>query len=139
MATRRRKSWLCTRKRDGVKCMTRNEALKQKCVTCGAARPKRSTPKHMTALKVHDYEFFVELNGGEHCGICGRGPSPTRRLDRDHAHTIRGLGEPRGLLCPTHNRWLPSWMTLELARAMVAYLERHEVRMGRMEGEEAAR
>jgi hypothetical protein len=81
----------------------------------------------MAALN-ETYEHYIHINGGEHCGICGRGPTPGRRLDRDHEHTTGGLGVPRGLLCSLHNRWLPHWMTLELARGIVAYLERHENR-----------
>jgi len=50
------------------------------------------------------YEQWVK-RFGESCGICGRGPSPTRRLDRDHDHRT---GEMRGLLCHLCNRNLPN-------------------------------
>lgn len=75
----------------------------------------------MSALEM-SYEQFVELNGGETCGICGRGPSTRRKLDRDHAHTVPPVA--RGLLCNRCNRALPSWVTVEWLRAAAAYLER---------------
>lgn len=126
----------------GVKCNTLNPALKRKCTKCGKDRPTKSPPKHMAALN-ESYEHYIEINMeahgvGEVCAICHRSPR-TRKLDRDHAHTVTGLGEPRGLLCPMHNKFLPHWMTLGLARDLVAYLERHEARMAAlMEEEEAA-
>jgi hypothetical protein len=49
----------------------------------------------MAALDI-PYETYVRINGGEHCAICLRRPSPGRRLDRDHDHRT---GQPRGLLC----------------------------------------
>lgn len=75
------------------------------------------------------YEYFVELNGGEHCGICGALPSPHRRLDRDHVHT--GDGIPRGVLCRACNRVLNQHrygvaITAEWLRAAATYLERTE-------------
>jgi hypothetical protein len=124
---RRARGWTCTRKTAGQKCLTLNGPGTRKCSKCGKPRPKRSPPKHMAALN-ESYESYVELNGGEFCGICGRPPSPGRKLDRDHDHSTP-LGTPRGLLCSLHNRWLPRWMTLELARAIVEYLERYERRM----------
>lgn len=78
----------------------------------------------MAALDL-TYEQYVEINGGEHCGICGRQrgelPNPGRRLDRDHNHRS---GKPRGLLCREDNRKLKHWMTLDWLLAAVAYLER---------------
>ena len=74
----------------------------------------------MKALLV-SYEEFIVLNRGELCGICGRPPGPTRRLDRDHDHKA---GKPRGLLCARCNRALPSWMTPMWLTAAAAYLER---------------
>ena len=60
---------------------------------------------------------------GERCGICGKGPSATRRLDRDHDHKT---GQPRGLLDHRCNRALPSWATPEWLEAAAAYLRRAE-------------
>lgn len=77
----------------------------------------------MSALDL-DYAAYVELNGGEHCGICGRKPS-TRRLDRDHDHKA---ATPRGLLCARDNRALPSWVTVEWLLAAAEYLRRAERR-----------
>jgi hypothetical protein len=71
------------------------------------------------------YEDYVVLNGGEFCGVCGRKPSSTRRLDRDHDH-IREV--PRGLACARCNRQLPSWITVEWLEAAIAYLKRAEER-----------
>jgi len=78
----------------------------------------------MAALET-SYEDFIVLNGGEHCGICGRGPSARRRLDRDHDHTT---GEPRGLLCARCNRALPSWITWKWLGQAADYLAKHKAR-----------
>jgi hypothetical protein len=60
------------------------------------------------------YDEMLEDQGGG-CALCGRPPSPTRRLDLDHDHRRMVI---RGLLCWRCNRALPSWMTAEwLARA----------------------
>ena len=75
----------------------------------------------MAALE-QDYAAFILLNGGEHCGVCGRRPSASRKLDRDHAHTVPPVA--RGLLCNRCNRALPSWVTVEWLRAAIRYLER---------------
>lgn len=79
-------TWKC-------RCGERSPARKKKCVSCGKVRPRKKTTR---SLPTDSYEFYIELNGGEHCGICGKGPSPTRRLDRDHDHRT---GKARGLLC----------------------------------------
>jgi hypothetical protein len=75
----------------------------------------------MAALAL-SYEDYVALNGGEHCGICGKPRSPTRRHHRDHEH--KGNGTPRGILCWRCNNALPDWVTVEWLRAAVAYVER---------------
>lgn len=67
------------------------------------------------------YEAFVEKYG-ERCGICGRGPSEKRRLDRDHDH--RGAGRDRGLLCWYCNRLLPNRVDADWLRRAADYLER---------------
>jgi hypothetical protein len=69
------------------------------------------------------YEEYVE-RFGERCGICGREPSATRRLDRDHWHTGERAGEPRGLLDHRCNRALPDWVDAAWLRAAADYLER---------------
>lgn len=79
----------------------------------------------MAALDL-PYEHYIEINGGEHCGICGAARSPDRRLQRDHDH--RGPGHPRGLLCFACNRWLRGFMTIDWMRRAIAYLERAEAR-----------
>lgn len=112
--------WTCQRQAFGVKCGELNDGRKRKCGMCGKPRPTRRKPSHMTALEL-PYEEFVLINGGDHCGICGRGPSEVRRLDRDHDHKT-GLG--RGLLCHRCNRALAGWMTVDWLRAAIAYLER---------------
>jgi hypothetical protein len=88
------------------------------CHRCLKRKPAKRKPRHMAALEI-TYEQYVELNGGEHCAICGRGPG-SRRLDRDHDHLT---GKPRGLLCHRDNRQLPSWVTPDWLRAAAAYLE----------------
>lgn len=80
----------------------------------------------MAALDIA-YEQYVEINGGERCGICGAAAKPNRRLNRDHEHA--GNGKPRGLLCPKCNRFLVQTryglvVTAEWLRAAAAYLER---------------
>lgn len=75
----------------------------------------------MSALDL-DYAGYLELSGGvERCGICGRKPTATRRLDRDHDHKT---GKPRGLLCNRCNRALPHHITPEWLEAAAAYLRR---------------
>lgn len=113
--------WTCQRVSGGVKCGAKSPRVKRNCIACGKPRPKTKQPAHMAALNA-SYEQFVELNGGEHCAICGRAPSAARRLDRDHDHT--GAGRPRGLLCARCNRALPNWCDAAWLRAAAAYLER---------------
>jgi hypothetical protein len=113
--------WTCQRVTAGRKCGAVNPAIKQKCTECGKRRPPRKRPAHLAALDV-SYEEYIEINGGEHCGICGALPKPGRKLDRDHDH---GTGRPRGLLCWTCNMLLPRRRgTPEWLRAAAAYLER---------------
>lgn len=124
--------WLCQG------CGTRNERRKIKCANpdCNRRRPKRRVPKHAQTLRDHSYEHYRQINaelhakafGGEWtpdcCGVCGKPPSSTRHMDRDHDH-VTGL--PRGLACPGNqgcNALMPRQMTLERARQVVAYLER---------------
>jgi hypothetical protein len=113
--------WTCQRSSLGVKCGHRNPNRKRNCQWCKKPRPARKRPAHMSALAL-PYAYYVQLNGGEHCGICGRLPSPGRKLDRDHDH--KGVGTPRGLLCVRCNRALPDWCGVEWLRAAAAYLER---------------
>jgi hypothetical protein len=121
----RSSGWTCQRQSAGTKCRAKNPARSRKCATCGKARPARKKPAHMAALDL-SYEAYVELNGGERCGICGRTrdqlPDPSRRLDRDHEH--KGTGKPRGLLCRECNRRLKSYMTPLWLRLATFYLER---------------
>lgn len=75
----------------------------------------------MAALEL-PYEHYVAINGGEHCGICGRRASGTRRLDRDHDHKT---GVPRGLLCFRHNKGLEAFSDRrDLLLAAADYLQR---------------
>lgn len=76
----------------------------------------------MAALEL-DYERYIEINGGEVCGICGRKPSARRKLDRDHCHAS---GVARGLLCARCNRALASHITVEWLQAAITYLEKTE-------------
>ena len=121
--------WLC-------RCGVRNERIKQRCPDCGAKRPKRRVPVHARTLRDDPYAVFREVNERLHarafgpewdavwCGVCGKAPSTTRHMDRDHDHAT---GLPRGLACPGNsgcNALMPRQMTLERARLIVAYLER---------------
>jgi hypothetical protein len=101
-------------------CRTQWPRTKQKC-ECGRKRPAPRRPKHQLVLEL-PYEQWVERYG-ERCGICGRPPGPSRKLDRDHDHRT---GQPRGLLCFRCNRALPVWVTAEWLRRAAAYLERAE-------------
>jgi hypothetical protein len=110
------KTWRCRG------CLSMNEARKRTCQACAKPRPKKRRPKHLKALEL-PYEQYVELNGGEHCGVCGRAPTKTRRLDRDHCHKT---GRPRGLACARCNRALPSWVTADWLDKAAAYLRKGE-------------
>lgn len=117
--------WTCQRTSAGVRCQKINPNRKRKCERCGKTRPARKRPEHMRALDL-TYEQYVEIQGGEFCGICGAtqkagGP----RLHRDHDHR---QGVARGLLCFPCNSALRPYMTLEWLTSAVAYLERVEER-----------
>jgi Recombination endonuclease VII len=120
--------WTCQRVVRGKKCAHKQPARYRNCRKCGKPRPVRKRPAHMAALD-ESYEHYIEINGGEHCGICGRSASPMRRLDRDHDHNT---GLPRGLLCFACNRQLRTWATIEWLLAAAAYLRRHLERAGRL-------
>jgi Recombination endonuclease VII len=122
MSRRRAIGWKCSRVSKRVVCRHLNKPGTRKCAKCGKPRPVKRQPKHMAALD-YPYEFYVEINGGEHCGVCGAPPKPGRRLQRDHDHRT---GRPRGLLCIQHNRRLGPHMTIRFLRAALAYLERAE-------------
>ena len=119
--------WLC-------KCGTRNERIKQKCVSCRGPRPKRRVPAHARTLRDDPYTVYEQVNaelhgpafGGEWtadcCGVCGK-PPKSRRHDRDHDHAT---GKARGLACWHCNREVLRHATLDDLRAAVAYLERVE-------------
>lgn len=114
-------TWTCQRVTNRVKCGQVNGARKRKCVTCGKPKSTRKRPAHMAALGF-SYEHYVQLNGGEFCGICGREPKPGKKLRRDHEH--KGDGTPRGLLCWQCNHVLRTWMTIDWLKAAIGYLER---------------
>jgi hypothetical protein len=75
--------WTCQRVSGGEKCGHRNPNRKQLCERCRKPRPPRRQPAHRKALEL-PYEAFVQANGGDWCGICGKEGSVTRKLDRDH-------------------------------------------------------
>ena len=75
----------------------------------------------MAALEL-PYEHYISLNGGEHCGICQRPPSGSRRLHRDHDHT--GEGRARGLLCFRCNTALRGYMDAAWLEAAARYVRR---------------
>jgi hypothetical protein len=121
-------------------CGTRNERVKQRCVECRRARPKKRVPVHARTLRDDPYLVYELENqlvhgsafGGEWtpdcCGVCGKPPATTRHNDRDHDHIT---GRPRGLACPGNsgcNALMPRQLDLVRARLIVAYLERVEAR-----------
>lgn len=127
-----RRYWTCR------KCSHRNERTSsRKCQGCNElTKPKTRVPKHREVLRDTPFarfaELSVEIHGGEYgnCGVCQRGPSENRNVDRDHDHRT---GLARGLACVRCNRELLRNSTLEEARAVVAYLERVEAFYAREE------
>lgn len=115
--TIRAQLWTCRK----CKHLHENTRLR-KCSECGARRPPKRRPAHMAALNA-PYEVFVALNGGEHCGICGREPKPGRKLYRDHDHRS---GQARGVLCFQCNSVLRTYMTVDWLRQALAYVERSQ-------------
>lgn len=113
------KTWTCQRQAKGWKCGHRNPSRKQICEACGKRKPPRRKPAHMAALDL-TYEHYIEINGGEFCGICRAEPNG-RRLHRDHDHRT---GQPRGLLCFRCNSALRPYMTADWLRCSLAYVER---------------
>lgn len=114
-------TWTCQRVTGGLRCGAVNPGIKRKCARCDKLRSARKRPAHMKALDM-TYEQYVELNGGEFCGICGADRKlGGARLHRDHDHR---RGVPRGLCCFRCNAALRPYMDLEWCRAAVAYLER---------------
>lgn len=122
-----RSKWTCP------KCRALNQRTSsRKCLTCeGLTKPKRRVPAHAVTLRDHNHAHYAAINelihgAGDTCGVCRKPPTDARNLDRDHDH-VTGL--PRGLACPGNqgcNALMPRQMTLERARAIVAYLERVE-------------
>lgn len=112
--------WTCSRVTNGIRCGAKNPARRRKCMLCNKPRPARKRPAHLKALDL-PYEAYVQLQGGEFCGICGARPKPGRRLHREHAHV--GDGVPRGLACWPCNRKLgnldEAWL-----EAALSYLRR---------------
>jgi hypothetical protein len=111
------------------KCRHRNDRLggRRKCVQCNATLTKRRGPKHAGTLRKDSYPvyeaFSMEVHGGEpdSCRVCGRPRHEAMKHHRDHDHVT---GKPRGVTCFQCNTLMPRLLTLERARAIVAYLER---------------
>jgi hypothetical protein len=126
--------WTCQRVRKGEKCGRKNSMRNTYCTKCKLPRGKHVGRRaaHMRVLQDHSYEWCVEnLNGGKHeCAICGA-TGKTRRLHRDHEH-VDGVKIPRGILCFPCNSMLPKRATVEWARGLVVYLEKHEQRKGKV-------
>jgi len=85
-------------------------------------------------LRDDSYETYVNTNAEIHgawfqqCALCGKPKPETYRHERDHGHKRdeNSYGKPRGLLCTYCNKELVGHLSLEQARAVVAYLERVE-------------
>jgi hypothetical protein len=87
-----------------------------------------SKPTHLRALEL-DYDAYIRLNGGEHCGICGNlRKEDGRRLHRDHWHKGPLAGQPRGLLCHRCNRVIWPWVDRDWFLLAIAYFRRSEAR-----------
>ena len=146
MTVKARKYWACPKcgyRNEGRTIVCRNPTYRvSNAVPCDGRRPKRRVPKHARTLRDDSYETYREVNGRLHrgghggewddecCGVCGKPPSTSRHMDRDHDHVT---GKPRGLACPGNsgcNALMPRQMTLERARLIVAYLERVEAHYG---------
>lgn len=112
--------WTCQRVTDGVRCGKVNPRKFHICRSCGKRRPPTRKPAHLSALEL-PYEAYVELNGGESCGICGDPPKVGKRLYRDHDHR---RAVPRGVLCFPCNSALRPYMDADWLRRALAYVER---------------
>lgn len=123
------RTWTCQAVRGGVRCGHVNPRTRTYCGAPGCTgrkRASRSTADAAVALRDVSYAEAVRINGGEHCGICGRTPpDEVPRLVRDHDHATR---ECRGVLCDYDNRLLNARLTLTWMRRALPYLERHEAR-----------
>jgi hypothetical protein len=117
--------WTCQRVTGGLKCGHPNPNRRRICEWCGKRRPDRKRPAHLSALKI-PYDYYVEIQGGEFCGICGTRPKPGRKLHRDHEH--QGVGFPRGLLCFRCNAALRPYMGATWLRAALTYVTRADER-----------
>lgn len=84
-------------------------------------RKRKKPNKHAALLRQSRpfYEAILAMQGGG-CALCGRRPSPRRRLDTDHDHKAMFI---RGLLCHRCNRALPAWVSPEWLRRAAEYLE----------------
>ena len=115
--------WRCS------KCGGRFERARNRVCPngCGTRAPKKRVPAHARTLRDDSYERYVQVSKAIHgvtdesCCVCGKERSLERRHDRDHDHIT---GNPRGLACHLCNRVMVRQLTLERARAVVAYLER---------------
>jgi hypothetical protein len=83
----------------------------------------------------YPYEIWVTwfFKPGEPvvCMLCGREPTPGKKLNRDHGHSGTLKGKARGLICFRCNRWLAYFVTAEWLRAAADYLEAAESRAER--------
>lgn len=121
--------WTCQRQTGGVVCKATNPNRLQKCQRCSKRRPPKKPPLHMSTLEL-PYSYFVEANGGDHCGICYVAPKPGKKLNRDHSH--EGVGFARGVLCWRHNQALEMFGDdPNLLQAAIDYLNRAEARRPR--------
>jgi hypothetical protein len=117
------RTWTCRRVSGGLVCGFENSRRHIYCRACKKKRPasvgRSSKAKHIKGT----YEEYIERQGYEACGICGREPKPGKRLHRDHDHTT---GKARGLLCFFHNRQLRTELNVDVLQAMIDYLKRWE-------------
>lgn len=79
---------------------------------------RRARTKLRYGLTLEQYEEMFSRQNGV-CAICGKPPSPKRRLHVDHNHRT---GQVRGLLCRQCNVWLHVAEDIELLTKLNTYL-----------------
>lgn len=100
------------------------DGLQARCKKCDNEVTRANKLLARYGINVDQYDAMYEAQGGL-CAICKAPPVIGRRLSVDHNHDTLAV---RDLLCDGCNLGLGKMNdSLELLRAAVAYLERHEI------------
>ena len=84
-------------------------------------RRKPSPHKQLVNKARPYYDAMLAAQGGV-CAICGRVPTPgARRFPIDHDHKEMYI---RGVLCTRCNKWLWTFVTIDILRKAIEYLAR---------------